>query len=490
MYKNIFSYLKAQDYPDVESTIQDSYEELRRYLLDLSIPKSLYGPTIFDEDRRNVGRGSAASQWLVPADSSDNEFQMLLISPDTQATAAPVNRAPSSFACQAGSYINETLVSSSPALLESKCNTCPADSYQSSSNIDSSCMACSPGSSTDEETGAAICVEVDENLVSTGLITFSYAIVSLNFLLAIMFASWTIYFRKDPVVQIGQKEFLLLVCIGSIISSSSIIPLSFQAGIDEDTTAASRACATIPWLYATGWTLQYSSLFAKSFRMSQVVRNSRRMRRVKVTAKSTLIFVFGFLCLNWAIIIPWTILDPFRWERFSLGVTVEQTSAVITEESIGRCHSDHLGIWVGTIQSLHFIILAATNVIMWRIRHVDDRYQESKYVSLASLLATEFLLLGIPILIAVGDSSSLRYITIVFIIAFSDVMILLMVFVPKVLFQRQGLPENVSVVQSILRVGTPHSQTGVSRLPHSSTIQSGAGRTTRLSTIHSEDSTT
>ena len=304
IYKNVWSFFKTQDSPQVE-LFQDSrlhYEELRRGMLDLSIPKTLYGPTMFDSDRRNVGRGSAASQWLIPADSSTTQTQMLLISPDTQASSAVVYPAPSSLTCEAGFYINETLVSVSPALLVSKCSECPVDSYQPVSNVDANCRACSTGSSTAQETGAEICVEVNEHLVSQELLTFGYVIVSINFLLAISFAAWTVHFRKDPVVQIGQKEFLLLICAGSIISSSSIIPLSFQAGTSEDTTAVSRACTSIPFLYATGWTLQYSALFAKSFRMYQVVNGARKMRRVEVTAKSTLIFVFGALLLSFCLI--------------------------------------------------------------------------------------------------------------------------------------------------------------------------------------------
>jgi len=82
-------------------------------------------------------------QWYMLV---DNKVQILYISPSTKTMAAHVSHATSLFACQTGSYTNETLVSFSPALLESKYNKYPADSYQPYSKIEATCLACSLGS--------------------------------------------------------------------------------------------------------------------------------------------------------------------------------------------------------------------------------------------------------------------------------------------------------------------------------------------------------
>lgn len=373
MYRNIWSFFKAQDFPEVEFTLRNRYEDLRRNMLDLSIPKTLYGPTIFDGYRRNVGRGSAASQWMFPAGSSSDQAKMVLVSPDTQASSSVVYPAAASLACDAGFYANETLASVGPALLESKCSECPVDTYQPNPNIDDSCRPCPAGSGTAQKTGAEICVQEDENLIAQGAIVFGYLLVAVNISLAIAFATWTVHFRNDPVVTMGQKEFLLLLCAGSTLSSSSIIPLSFQAGVSEDTTTASRACAAVPWFYATGVTLLYSALFAKSFRMYQVVDSSQGLRRTQVTVRSTLTFVFAAVLIMWLILILWTIVDTFHWERFELGDLIDESAGVITHESFGRCTSDYFGVWTGIIFFLHFIIVVATNAMLWRLRFVADR---------------------------------------------------------------------------------------------------------------------
>lgn len=59
IYQTTASFVKTKDLPDVDGAYQNQYEELRRHMLGLSIPKSLYGPTSFGANRRNIGRGSA-----------------------------------------------------------------------------------------------------------------------------------------------------------------------------------------------------------------------------------------------------------------------------------------------------------------------------------------------------------------------------------------------------------------------------------------------
>ena len=55
-------------------------------------------------------------------------------------------------------------------------------------------------------------------------------------------------------------------------------------------------------------------------------------------------------------------------------------------------------------------------------------------------------------MIAVGENAvEASYIVLVCIVGFGDLGILLMIFVPKVLFSRKGLPEGVSVGQSIFK---------------------------------------
>ena len=125
---------------------------------------------------------------------------------------------------------------------------------------------------------------------------------------------------------------------------------------------------------------------------------------------------------------------------------------VLIYESYGRCSSNHLAYWAGPILALHILVMVITNYLLYNIRNVSDRYQESKYVGFASAYACEFLIIGIPILIAVGENAvAASYIVLVCIVGLGDLGILGLIFVPKVLFSWEGLPEGVSVGQSIFK---------------------------------------
>jgi len=114
--------------------------------------------------------------------------------------------------------------------------------------------------------------------------------------------------------------------------------------------------------------------------------------------------------------------------------------------------------------AVHLLLLIITNAILWKLRSVQDRYQEQKYVALASSYVVEVLLVGVPVLFAIqGSTSGVSYLVLVLMIFFIDFGILCLIFVPKIYFQHIGLPEGVPVTRSILREdmrGTGHgSQT-------------------------------
>ena len=61
----------------------------------------------------------------------------------------------------------------------------------------------------------------------------------------------------------------------------------------------------------------------------------------------------------------------------------------------------------------------ATNWLLCKVRGVNDRYQEQKYVALASLFVLEVIVIGVPVLVAVQDSPAARYIVMAAIVVFN-----------------------------------------------------------------------
>jgi hypothetical protein len=110
-------------------------------------------------------------------------------------------------------------------------------------------------------------------------------------------------------------------------------------------------------------------------------------------------------------------------------------------------------VWVfaGPLLGFHLVLMLVTNVLLLQVRHVTDRYQESKYVAFASMLMFEILIVGFPVMIAVNDSPTATFIVLTGIIALDDIGILCFIFVPKIRFQIEGLEEGVGFGESIMK---------------------------------------
>ena len=158
--------------------------------------------------------------------------------------------------------------------------------------------------------GRNVCVVEDENLISSGLLAFGYTATGISWFLGLFFLGWIFKHRKENLVKVSQIEFLVLICVGAIISSSTIIALSFQAGSGEDATAASKGCVAAPFLYTIGWVLMYSSLTAKTFRLYKVMKSHKQGEAETVTFWSMFQIVLFALSVDMAIVISWTIKNP------------------------------------------------------------------------------------------------------------------------------------------------------------------------------------
>jgi hypothetical protein len=454
----IQTFFRIDDFPDIADALSNRYDDLRKALSFINA-HTIFGPVSFNEYQRNDGRGAAGVQWMptsygdtsvvVRTENDGVGFVLGLTSPGDQADAAIIIPSPSGSTCLPGNFVDQTLIELDPSLLEKKCSPCPIDSYLSEENVDLQCLACPEGSSTLGDIGATSCFQTNPNLIPKGLKAMGYLFVAISWSLAIGYIVWMIVHRNDSVIKIGQPEFLFFICVGAIISTSAIIPLTIaEADVDEDTTKASRNCQAIPFLYSLGWVIMYSSLTAKSYRLTKVAHAAARMQRLKITARQMYKIIIAFLILDAIILIAWQLTDPLLYTRTESIKSVDEETGIVTLETVGQCTSNSLWKFFGPIIAIHGCLMVITNVLLWRVRDMSDRYQEQKFVALASLYTCELLLLGVPIIL-VQSTAAARYIVIAGVIFLTDTGVLSLIFIPKIKFQSEGLPQGVSVIQSM-----------------------------------------
>eukprot|EP00977_Amphora_coffeiformis_P009421 scaffold2179_cov165-Amphora_coffeaeformis.AAC.25 len=373
--------------PAADFASDEGYERLRRDMIVLNV-ETIFGTVSFDDFQRNAGRGAAGTQWLpvgtalnetTSTDDNDEESSLLienfLVSPFLQAERAAVAPVPVAVLCPAGDFNNITRTEKEASLLLEKCSTCEVDTFTATPNLHPKCQACPAGSSTVSLEGQTFCTTVEDNLVGVGLKVLGNFGVLCTWILAIYFASWTFRHRNDPVVKIGQTEFLLTICFAAMVSSASVVFLGFEAGSDEDENWADLGCQIAPFLYAAGWVTEYSSLSVKTYRLFRITSNQ-------------------------------------TFQRYVRDITNRDVSlSVVTIKTSGSCSSDD-NVWafLGPLIALHVCLQIGTNFLLYKVRGVTDRYQEQKYVALASLFVLEVLVIGVPVLVAVQDSPAARYI--------------------------------------------------------------------------------
>lgn len=451
--QHIAAQYRIIDDPTIEEDFasEEGYESLRRNLLVLSAD-TLFGPFSLDRHQRNNGRSAAASQWL-PAESNSEVVRSKCVAPLNQAEAAAIIPAATATECGSGSFVSLDMIATQEALLSSKCESCPEDTFMSNENQAYECVPCVEGSSTNGALKSRTCFAQNPNLLPTSLKVMGAIFVCVTWATSLYFIGWLVIHRQDPVVRISQLHFLVIICVGSILSSSSIIPLMFEADVGEDPVAATRACRAVPFLYTIGWVLEYASLCAKSHRLYQITKQAANLRRVKVTELSMYKLIGAVLFIDLVVVIVWTAVHPLSYERSVIGTDVDTEIGLVTVSTLGQCSQRTSSAWVflGPLITIHLSLIIGSNYLLWKSRAIQERYQEQKFVAIASVYVFEILAIGLPVMAAVRDSVTARFLVMSAVIFLNDFGILCFIFIPKVLFVRKGLPDGISVPESILR---------------------------------------
>jgi len=267
-----------------------------------------------------------------------------------------------------------------------------------------------------------------------GLSALGYALFSIVSLGSISLLYWTLMNRTSRPVQASQPFFMAMLCIGTVIMASAMIPLSIDD--EHSKNNADIACMSIPWLLSIGFCTIFSALFAKTWRLVKIVESAARFRRVTVRVKDVLYPFFGLLMANIIILACWTFIDPLIFRRDVL------QDAALT--SVGRCISspDAKGDAIPYLVSLAAVngsMLILANWMAYRSRKVHLEFGESRYIAFIMFSILQAFLIGIPLLFAVIRDPVSYYIVILmldFIICCST---LCFMFIPKILAHRKQL---------------------------------------------------
>jgi gamma-aminobutyric acid type B receptor len=189
-------------------------------------------------------------------------------------------------------------------------------------------------------------LKVDQNLLGN-LVYIGYTCFGVVVVSCLACMAWTMYHCQSMVVRAAQPFFLMMTATGVLIMSGSLIPLSFNdGGAPLPTSRSIGICMSIPWLAFMGFTITFSALFSKTWRVNSLFHSSANFGRIVVSERDVLMPFAILLTCSFVVLICWTMMDPLTYERVYTDGTDYWNRKI---ESYGSCRSDHVAAYLTSL---------------------------------------------------------------------------------------------------------------------------------------------
>lgn len=281
-------------------------------------------------------------------------------------------------------------------------------------------------------------LEVDENHIDN-LRWIGVALYTIILATALTCLIWTFTKRKVRVVRASQPIFLGMVAIGAGIMGSALVPLSFDdTQLDSmHSTKGNVMCMAVPWLSCVGFAVAFSALFTKTLRINRIFHGRMAAyERVTVRVRDVM-GPFGVLVgANVVILLAWTLLNPLQYVRKPHEGT-DLYNRVISYYGTCRSQRGSSAPYLAMLFVVNLSLLIVANIQAYQARSIQSEFAESKYIATAMVSFLQAGFTGIPILFVVREIPQAFYLILVFMIFIVSMATLLLIFVPKILFERQ-----------------------------------------------------
>jgi 7 transmembrane sweet-taste receptor of 3 GCPR len=273
-------------------------------------------------------------------------------------------------------------------------------------------------------------------------------LVTIQGLMSIVSCFWTYWYQHKPIVKASQPVFLYLISFGCFILASSIIPTMMQGeyryvqdrmnGVLTDIPNPNirqldAACMAFPWLAGLGFSIVFSALFAKIWRVKKLIRHAERFSRKKVEVKDVIIIMVAMITFEFSVLLAWQLIDPLRWEREVIRVDDEGFPLV----SVGECTSDQSIAFIVPLCVFNCGSLIYALYLCWITRNVPSDFSEGVWITLSVAFIFQVLLLAVPVLLIASENTEASFFVRGGMIFLCNSTVSVLIFGPKMWRNRQ-----------------------------------------------------
>ena len=267
--------------------------------------------------------------------------------------------------------------------------------------------------------------------------------VFLQAVLSIFFSVWVFLFRKKSIVRGAQPIFLVLISMGCLICSSSIIPLSVQGDyryLQDNTTGellldqpnpdilgVDIACMASVWQFMGGFVIVFSALFAKIWREKKLMDSAMRFQRKAVVVKDVL-YIMAFMLIGVVTILSaWQLIDPLKWHRDVLATDRDG----FPTRSVGRCRTESSSGYAFFAALLALVLGCLLYSLYLAYITRNQKFAEGTYIATSIILIFQIMILALPVMFIVKDDTNTSYVVAAGVIFLMSSAITLLTFLPK-----------------------------------------------------------
>lgn len=271
------------------------------------------------------------------------------------------------------------------------------------------------------------------NLIPTAILAFGLSLCGLVIVTSIFWMIWTLRYRDKVVVKASQPIFLFQICVGTLIITSAIIPMSMQEPISK--RGLDIACMATPWLISMGFVTTFSALFTKTWRLNKLFRNSRNMRRVVIRPRHVILPLIVLMIINFVVMLAWTIDAPQIWQRNNVANYDTFGRSI---ETVGRCEPSNKRrstVYLIILVAIDLSVLVFSNYQAYLARILPTEFSESSHIAIAMASMLEICILGIPLVLLTSPDPSIDFVIRSLLASVTSLSILMPLFLPKFLRQ-------------------------------------------------------
>lgn len=206
-----------------------------------------------------------------------------------------------------------------------------------------------------------------------------------------------------------------------------------------------------PWLFGLGFGIVFSALFAKIYRVREIIASATEFRRKRVQARDVFYVIALVLLVECIILLVWTVVDPLAWER----QVIRASEDGLPLQSVGTCMSDRTSLifWLIFI-SFNVCLLFYALILCYKTWSYPSAFAESRWITACVISYIQILLLAVPILVIVNEDNNVFFFVKATIVSLMSMSVTLFIFVPKVVSLNFSSGPATTLGEMTLRLAT------------------------------------